>query len=175
MTETLTVRESTKADIPAIEDLYPRAFPDEDLLPIVRPLLVSEYLSLSLAGIMKGSVVGHIAFTSCSVKDHPEKLAMLAPLAVDPECQRQGVGKALIAAGLKRLEKSGICKVLVLGDPAYYSRSGFLPERKIIAPYDLTQEYQDAWQSLDIGRGDTGLRGLLQVPKLWQQESLWTP
>ena len=42
MTEMLEIRDSVRADFGAIELLYPDAFPDEDLLPLVRNLLPGE-------------------------------------------------------------------------------------------------------------------------------------
>ena len=41
--------------------------------------------------------------------------------------------------------------VYVLGDPAYYGRSGFIPEPAIAPPYALPEEWRDAWQSLSLG------------------------
>lgn len=49
----------------------------------------------------------------------------LAPLAVAPERQRQGIGAALVAAALAAAAGGGWRAVFVLGDPAYYRRFGF--------------------------------------------------
>ncbi|MCK7504885.1 MAG: N-acetyltransferase [Desulfobacterales bacterium] len=51
----------------------------------------------------------------------------LAPIAVLPESQRQGIGKALIGAGIDRLRASGESFVIVLGHPGYYPQFGFVP------------------------------------------------
>ena len=40
MTENIEIRESVQVDLSAIESLYPAAFPDEDLLPLVRVCLL---------------------------------------------------------------------------------------------------------------------------------------
>ena len=53
-------------------------------------------------------------------------IAGLAPLAVLPAAQRQGVGSALVREGLARCRAAGYAIVVVLGDPAYYSRFGFV-------------------------------------------------
>jgi putative acetyltransferase len=49
----------------------------------------------------------------------------LAPVAVLPEFQRQGIGSQLIRDGLERCKQAGYDAVVVLGDPAYYFRFGF--------------------------------------------------
>ena len=51
----------------------------------------------------------------------------LAPLAVLPAFQRLGVGSALVSAGLERCRGNGYTRVLVVGNPAYYGRFGFVP------------------------------------------------
>ena len=53
---------------------------------------------------------------------------ILAPLAVSPENQKQGVGSNLINAGIDLLTKDGAGVLLVYGDPAYYGRFGFKEE-----------------------------------------------
>jgi putative acetyltransferase len=49
----------------------------------------------------------------------------LAPLAVLPERQRQGIGSALVRSGIKILLDRGCPYVIVLGHPGYYPRLGF--------------------------------------------------
>ena len=50
----------------------------------------------------------------------------LAPLAVLPEYQRQGVGSRLIEAGLEACRARNAGVVVVLGHPAYYPKFGFV-------------------------------------------------
>lgn len=85
---------------------------------------------LSLVAESDGQVVGHILFT-------PARLVLdgggevhgmgLAPLAVLPEYQGQGVGAALSEGGLEILRQRGCTFVIVLGHPDYYPRFGFRP------------------------------------------------
>ncbi len=53
--------------------------------------------------------------------------AGLAPVAVLPEHQRRGVGRALIEAGNQRIRGTGCPFIIVLGHPDYYQRFGFTP------------------------------------------------
>lgn len=80
---------------------------------------------LSLVAEAGGQCVGHILFTRARVGE-AESL-VLAPLAVLPRFQRQGVGSALVRAGLALAQERGFSCVLVLGSETYYPRFGFAP------------------------------------------------
>ena len=104
--EKIDIRQSLDADMPPLERLYPAAFPDEDLLPLVRHLLMHEPGILSLVAETGDGLTGHILFTPCGITDSGTRAALLAPLAVAPACQRQGIGTALIHEGLKQLKSA---------------------------------------------------------------------
>ncbi len=174
MTQAVDIRDSRASDLAAIERLYPEAFPDEDLLPLVRELLQAGPGVLSLVAVADGVLAGHVAFTSCTVAGRADTVALLGPLAVAPDRQRQGIGGALVRAGLERLEAAGTARVYVLGDPTYYSRFGFTPDGLVAPPYLLPEEWRGAWQSLSLGDGQQPA-GALVVPPLWRQPTLWGP
>ena len=171
----IEIRQSRDADMPSIDRLYPDAFPDEDLLPLVRHLVMQEPGILSLVAEADLSIAGHILFTTCGVTDSNQTVAMLAPLAVAPKWQRQGVGTALIRDGLKRLEQAGISQIYVLGDPAYYARTGFKTETGLAPPYPLPRQWRDAWQSLSLNADPPPDHGKLMLPEVWLQPALWGP
>jgi putative acetyltransferase len=174
--KTVTLRLAAKDDAEALRDLYPRAFPDEDLLPLLDSLLAGSWPVLSLVSVCDRIVCGHIAFTLCAPDaDGNPQAALLAPLAVAPRMQRQGLGKRLVQAGLERLQASGIRQVFVLGDPGYYGRFGFLPERGILPPYPMPPAYAEAWQSLLLPGATPLLPGPLPLPQVWMQPALWLP
>ena len=175
MTSTSIIRESERADLPALERLYPRAFPDEDLLPLVRDLLRAPVGVLSLVACVDNDIVGHIAVTMCGLNGSDAELALLGPLAVAPEQQRQGIGSAMVRAGLERLQRRGTHCVCVLGDPNYYGRFGFTPNAEIAPPYQLPPEWNGAWQSLALAGAAHTLAGQLRVPSLWAKPALWAP
>ncbi|RSM67760.1 GNAT family N-acetyltransferase [Actinoplanes sp. ATCC 53533] len=78
-----------------------------------------------------------------------EEALALGPVAVAPERQRQGLGTAVVRDALRRATESRERLVLVLGDPAYYRRFGFVPA----APYGITSAWSsagDAWQVLAL-------------------------
>lgn len=171
----LEIRESERGDIAAIESLYPAAFPDEDLLPLVKSLLDDTAIALSLVATIDSDIAGHVIFTDCGVEGSSIKAALLAPLAVAPSHQRQGIGTAIVGDGLQRLRDAGVHLVCVLGDPAYYGRLGFAPESAIEPPYALPAEWEGAWQSRYLGRDIAPCAGRLFVPRQWRQPALWAP
>ena len=175
MPETLKIRESKPADLTELESFYPEAFPDEDLLPLVRDLLSDTAIVLSLVAETDKAVVGHVIFTQCSVPGSGVNAALLGPLAVAPEHQRRAVGTTLVLEGLQRLGEAGAGLVCVLGDPAYYGRFGFVRESTVEPPYSLPAEWDSAWQSQRLQPAAAGCTGVLKVPRPWRKPALWLP
>ncbi len=173
--EDWSIRESGPADLAAIEALYPDAFPEEDLLPLVRELLDDRVRVLSLVAIGDAGLIGHIAFTECRLPDPRRRPALLGPLAVATNAQRRGVGSALVRAGLKRLTAAGVDHVLVLGDPRYYERFGFEPEALVEPPYRLPDDWSGAWRSMRLDASAPTPRGTLLTPPVWSDRALWAP
>ena len=82
---------------------------------------------VSLTAEQPGELVGHVLVSPVSIEGtrDPIPVAGLAPLAVDPDRQRRGVGAALVRAALPACARIGWRAVFLLGEPAYYSRFGF--------------------------------------------------
>jgi putative acetyltransferase len=83
--------------------------------------------TLSLVAVADGTVAGHVMFSRCLL-DAPARLvevSSLSPLAVLPQQQRRGIGRALIRHGLAELDRRGVPLVFLEGDPGYYAGSGF--------------------------------------------------
>ena len=174
MEQDFEIRESVAADRAAIEALYPRTFPDEDLLPLVTDMLRERAVTLSYVAVKADQVVGNVMFTRCAVEGCSAKMALLAPLAVEPEWQRRGIGTALVREGLQRLEQEGFKAAYVLGDPAYYGRLGFSRESLVSTPYALPRDWADAWQSRQLAEGPGPVNGTLSVPAFWLDPALWS-
>lgn len=166
------LRPGRSADWPALEALYRAAFPNEDLLPLLRDLLPDQAV-LSLVAEIDRQVVGHVAFTRCGIEGREDEVALLAPLAVAPSLQKQGIGSALVREGLRRLRDAGARQVQTLGDPGYYGRFGFRPDPDIAPPYPLPDAWRDAWQRLVLIAGEAPLAGRLLVSSPWQRPELW--
>ena len=170
----LPIRQSTPEDTAAILTLYPAAFPEEDLLSLVTDLLNAPKQTTSLVAEMDGKIIAHAALTQCSIDSTNTAVALLGPIAVLPDLQKQGIGTSLIREGIEIMKTKGFAKVLVLGDPKYYSRFGFAEEKSIATPYPIPKEWGPAWQSITVSDEGDSIAGTLVVPSMWQKKSLWS-
>jgi putative acetyltransferase len=164
-------RVSTKGDLQSLERIYPAAFPDEDLLPVVRSLLTGSVDVLSLVAEDNGKVVGHVAFTICSVGDVSVGSlgsAMRGPGSAQTR-DRHRAGSRGVQTSSKARDRQGSGT----WGSAYYGRFGFAPERAIRPPYPMPEDWADAWQSVSLGTGADQIEGPLIVPDVWQDPSLW--
>ncbi|HEY0335180.1 MAG TPA: N-acetyltransferase [Stenotrophomonas sp.] len=124
------IRDETPADHEAIAEVIQAAFA---LAPhasgrepqIVEALRQQGALALSWVADIDGRIVGHVALSPVTLDDGSEGWFGLAPVAVAPAHQRNGVGSALVRAALAELPALGAQGCVVLGDPAYYRRFGF--------------------------------------------------
>lgn len=121
-----TIRIETSQDAPGVRTVNERAFgrPQEaDLVDELRRTCVE---CISLVAEDAG-IVGHILFSPVAVEASGGLVVGmgLAPVAVIPERQRQGVGSALVERGLALLRERGCPFVIVLGHPDLYPRFGF--------------------------------------------------
>jgi putative acetyltransferase len=123
------VRAETAADIDRTFLLVEAAFGNRLEADLVNALRRSATPQVSLVAEADGLVVGHVFFSPITIEsDRPAPpVAQLAPLAVHPDYQRQGVGSALIRRGLAESDAMGWSAIFLVGDPAYYSRFGFEP------------------------------------------------
>jgi putative acetyltransferase len=127
----MTLRAEQAQDLEAIAAVVRAAFggPHGDTVArLVAALRRDDPDVLSLVAAEQGDVAGHIMF-SRTLLDAPRTLVpaqTLSPLAVAPARQRTGIGSALVREGLRRLDERGVPLVFLEGDPAYYSRLGFV-------------------------------------------------
>ena len=155
----MVVRAETRGDHAAIRALNRLAFGGPYESALVDRLRTEELATASLVAVDDEAVVGHILFSTLSVTmdGWTVKSAALAPMAVAPARQRQGIGSALVRQGLETVAAKGYEAVFVLGHPAYYPRFGFTPAlaRKLKSPYT-----GDAFMALELTadalRGELG-------------------
>ena len=107
----------------------PMAFSDGAEPRVITALREAGALTISLvATTADGALVGHVAFSPVRIDDRPGDWYGLGPVSVAPPVQRQGVGSALILRGLDRLRDSSAAGCVLLGNPDYYRRFGFLSD-----------------------------------------------
>lgn len=101
--------------------------------------------TLSFVAVQSDRVVGHLFLSLVVVEGKCSSnlsILGLAPVAVFPNYQRQGIGSLLIREGLKECGRSGFQAVVVLGNPDFYSRFGFVPasSKSLGCEYDVPDE-----------------------------------
>lgn len=131
----MIIRTETESDYEKVYMLNFEAFGKrEDESKLVEKIRKSEEFvpELSLVAEQDGEIVGHLLLSKAIVKNQDEKhtVIVLAPIAVKPEYQKQGVGTRLIEEGKKRCESLGYRLILLIGHPEYYPRLGFQPARR---------------------------------------------
>jgi len=135
----MKIREERRVDEAAIHALTMAAFKGHPYSDGTEPGIISDLrnagaLSLSLVAADRDEVVGHVAFSPVMIDGADCGWFGLGPISVTPDRQRQGIGSLLIRDGLKRLSALGAKGVVLLGDPAYYTRFGFACHADLVLP-----------------------------------------
>jgi putative acetyltransferase len=143
----LNIRPETTVDHAAIYDLTKRAFAPMpyaggDEQDLINKLRDAGALAISLVAEQNGRVVGHIAFSPAFAADGSDGWFTLGPVSAEPELKHQGIGSAIINAGLNMLRERDAAGCVLVGNPAYYSRFGFLPFPELCPAGEPAQFYQ---------------------------------
>ena len=132
------IRPEQPDDIPAIRAVNLAAFETSAEADLVDVLREQARPLIALAAADDATIVGHILFSPVTLLDHPEmRIAGLAPMAVVPSRQHQGIGSMLVREGLEQCRRLGFVAVIVLGHPGFYPRFGFTPASR----FGLRSEY----------------------------------
>lgn len=125
------IRNEAPKDYAVISDVTERSFRPLGFDTLNEPFVIEALraagaLSVSLVAEFDSRVIGHIAFSPASISDGTPGWYALGPVSVLPEYQRQGIGRALIWAGLERLKSIGARGCCLVGHPEYYGKVGFI-------------------------------------------------
>lgn len=165
----LQIRTEDKDDYAAVFQLNVAAFENREyearLVETIRKSggFIPE---LSLVAQEDDLLVGHALFSKAELVDgtHSREVIALAPIAVVPERQRQGIGGRLIREGLRRCADMGYELVFLIGYPTYYPRFGFEPARALgfrLRQFDVPDE---VFMVCRLQR-DTKIKGELIYPE----------
>ncbi|MBW4659251.1 MAG: N-acetyltransferase [Drouetiella hepatica Uher 2000/2452] len=175
----MKVRAEKPEDLEAIRRVNVAAFEREGEADLVDRLRGAAS-TFSFVAVESEQIVGHIFFSPVSIVQSGRsanvgecagdlRVLGLAPVAVSPEYQRQGIGSLLIQFGLKECTRLGFKAVVVLGSPAYYPRFGFIPakEKGLRCEYPVPDE---AFMVLELESGALeGCAGLVKYRSEFNQ------
>jgi len=140
----MIIRDETPEDRESVHRVNELAFPTPGEANLVDALRERARPYISLIAIAEDRVVGHIFFSPVTIESATDSFTAmgLAPMAVLPEHQRQGIGTLLVREGLRECQRIGHEVVVVLGHPEYYPRFGFVPAslKGLRSEYDVRDE-----------------------------------
>ncbi len=147
------IRTEAPADISPINQLLKAAFPTDEEALLVTKLRENGRFTLSLVATNDhGELIGHLLFTPVTINGEDIGWQGLAPVSVKEEYRNQGVATALINEGLTMLAEFGYPLAVVLGEPDYYHRFGFVSTKneELSSQWDIPAEYFMLKNLLDI-------------------------
>ena len=128
MTElALAIRAERPEDRQAIERLHERTFGPGRFARTASRIRerAGSIPDLCFTALVGTLLVGSVRVSQADAGDEP--VLVLGPLAVDPAFEGRGIGAALMARTLETARAGGHGLVLLIGDPPYYARFGFMP------------------------------------------------
>lgn len=125
------IRQEKEGDEAAIADVNRAAFDgkayaDGDEFELPAKLRDAGALVLSLVAVEGKTVIGHVALSPAKIGD--AKCLGLGPAAVRPDRQGRGIGSALVNHAVAVAQAYGRGGVVLMGDPGFYGRLGFVAE-----------------------------------------------
>lgn len=148
------IREERQDDLEAVREVLNAAFGRAAESRLVERLRASGKAVVSMVAEERGRILGHVLFSPVWIDTGGTRQSALAlaPLAVLPAFQRLGIGSALVSAGLARLRELRAERVLLVGDPVYYARFGFVPASRfgVKCPFPVPEE---AFMALELVTG----------------------
>ncbi len=148
----MILRTERPSDIEAIYQLTkaafaPMAYSDGTEQDCINALRDDGDLTLSLVAEIDDKIVGHVAFSPVTLNGTPDGWFGLGPISVATTHQKSGIGSALINHGLDWLKSQNAKGCVLIGDPNYYARFGFVSNGDLTY-HDLPTEYVQ-WLGFD--------------------------
>ncbi|MBV6625995.1 MAG: N-acetyltransferase [Rivularia sp. (in: Bacteria)] len=166
----MNIRSETPTDYLAIAQIYKLAFGREEEGHLIEKIRSSQYYipELTLIAEVNSSVIAHVMFSYINlVGKETFQVLGLAPVAVHPDFQNQGIGSALINAALDKANQLGESLIIVLGNPHFYSRFGFKPsvDFEIESPFPVPE---DAFMVKPLTNYHASYKGKVIYPAAFQ-------
>lgn len=153
----IKIRDAEASERAAIFAVVARAFGQAGEAELVERLAADGDIVLELVAEREERIVGYIVFSRLIVREGDLSVAAvaLAPLAVDPDSQNRGIGRALVESGHERLRQMGERLCVVVGDPDYYGRFGYSHALSRDFECDYQSEFLQAHAFADVPSSGT--------------------
>ncbi|APH39889.1 GNAT family N-acetyltransferase [Methanohalophilus halophilus] len=182
ITNNIQIRKAKDSDFNNIMEIEKEAFGSEEEANLVSQLLEDKSAEpvISLLAFKNREAVGHILFTKATIDGNTTSplIYILAPMAVKPKHQRQGIGGMLINEGLNLLKGIGAEMVFVLGHESYYPKYGFKQDAGSMgftATYPIPKEHANGWMVYTLTSGSTdGFRGRVVCADALNKSEYWS-
>jgi predicted N-acetyltransferase YhbS len=164
----MIIRQEKNEDFKSIYEINYQAFKQKNESELIERIRSSKNFvpELSLIAEKNGKIVGHILLSKIKIKGEKEyESLILAPLAVLPELQKQGIGEKLITEGLRKAKELGFSSVIVVGHKDYYPKYGFEKASKwnIKCSFKVPDE---AFMAIELNIGALAEKsGIVEFPK----------
>ncbi|MBX7514213.1 N-acetyltransferase [Qipengyuania sp. GH38] len=99
-------------------------------------------LTLSLVAEDSERIVGHVAVSPVTIDGNAGNWYGLGPISVLPALQHKGIGSRLMQRALADMREIGAAGIMLLGNPAYYSRFGFEHDPRLEYPGPPPEYFQ---------------------------------
>ena len=169
--DNVSCRSEIPNDFAAIHQMLLLAFPKEHVATLVKNIRRTQGYDqeLSLVAELEGTITGYLMFTHVYIESDSGNAPaiMLAPLAVHPKWQNQGIGSLLTLYGLEQCRRLGNQIVIVIGHSNYYSRFGFLQAGLQGISIDQGR-FEESKMVLSLTPGGLdGVTGIVRLPPIF--------
>lgn len=148
------IRLEEAGDHQSVRRVQEAAFGQPGEAALVDALRLDAQPALSLVAEVDGAIAGHVFLSSVEVDVQPadRHFAGLAPIGVMPTLQNRDIGGALMREAIQRAPSLGWSAIFLLGDPAYYSRFGFILAGPLGLHYE-SKAFDSDFQVLELQDG----------------------
>lgn len=157
----IVIRPEQPEDVTMIHHVVHQAFGQAAEANLVDALRRNGKAKISLVAEDNGRAIGHILFSEVTLEGQLTGIG-LAPMAVSPERQNEGIGSRLVEEGLKHCRKAGYPFAVVLGHSEFYPRFGFVPASRygVKSEYDVRDE---VFMAMELQEGSlAGFAGIIK-------------
>jgi putative acetyltransferase len=160
----VSIRRAMSTDRAAIDAVVRAAFESDTEVVLVERIRSGGGLLWERVAEHDGQVVGHVMVSRAKL-DGGSEVAMLSPLAVQPDVQRRGIGSELVRDVCAIADAAAEPLVVLQGSPVYYGRLGFVDSRSVGITMDLPDwAPREAGQVLMLAGYDPSVRGHVVEP-----------